>query len=173
MTLNEIYNLKCSIPSDINEHLPVLKNYAEKVNHVTEMGVRWIVSTYALLMGRPKKMISYDIVNVDMSHIDFLAPETDFKFIVGDTTQIDIEPTDLLFIDTLHNYKQLKTELELHAPKTSQFIILHDTVTFGSRGETSDIGLTKALEEFLVEGKWVIDLHLENNNGLTILKRNK
>jgi hypothetical protein len=171
MTLEEIYNLKCSTKSDINEHLPVLKQYAEKVNHITEMGVRSIVSTYALLMGRPKKMISYDIVNIDMSSVYALKMDTDFKFIVADSTKTIIEPTELLFIDTLHNYEQLKKELELHAPKTSKFIILHDTVTFGDNGETSPIGLNKAVGELLEDKEWKIHLSLTNNNGLTILKR--
>jgi hypothetical protein len=171
MTLDEIYYEKCKTQSDINEHLPVLKEYGEKVDHITEMGVRGIVSTYALLAAKPKKMISYDVVPVDTNHIHSLAPHTEYKFIIGDTRQAIIEPTELLFIDTLHNYIQLKQELDLHSPKTSRFIILHDTVTFGERGETSANGLNKAIAELLDAGEWVTDLHLKNNNGLTILRR--
>jgi hypothetical protein len=171
MILEDIYLIKCMTKSDINEHLPIIKEYGKKVDHITEMGVRSIVSTYALLAAKPKKMISYDIVSVDTSHIHSLAPSTEYKFIVGDTRQVIIEPTDLLFIDTLHNYEQLKIELKLHAPKTSKFIILHDTVTFGERGETSANGLNKAIGELLDAGEWVTDLHLKNNNGLTVLRR--
>jgi hypothetical protein len=172
MTLDEIYYEKCRTRSDINEHLPVLRDYGDKVDHITEMGVRGIVSTYALLASRPKKMISYDIVYVDTSHIHQLAPATEYSFIVGDTRQISIEPTELLFIDTLHNYDQLKTELALHSPKTSKFIILHDTETFGIRGETESAGLLRAIDEFLeINIAWVNDLRLKNNNGLTILKK--
>ena len=67
MSLLELYDQKCSEKSDINENLPTLKRYAEECDHVTEMGVRTIVSTYALLMGKPKKMVSYDInlINTD------------------------------------------------------------------------------------------------------------
>jgi hypothetical protein len=60
--LVEIYNRLCNIPSDINKHLQTLKLYASICDHITEMGVRKIISTYALLMGKPKKLISYDIV---------------------------------------------------------------------------------------------------------------
>ena len=77
------FHHKCGITSDINEHLPVLREYGDKVDHITEMGVRGIVSTYALLASRPKKMISYDIVYVDTSHIHALAPATEYNFIVG------------------------------------------------------------------------------------------
>ena len=96
MNLSEIYQNQCKTRSDINEHLPVLKEYCEKVNHITEMGVRTIVSTYAFLMAKPKKMISYDIVYVDTSHIHSLAPDTDYSFIIGDTRKVVIEPTELL-----------------------------------------------------------------------------
>lgn len=172
MTLDEIYYEKCRTQSDINEHLAVLKEYGEKVDHITEMGVRGIVSTYALLASRPKKMISYDIIYVDTSHIHSLAPATEYSFIVGDTRKISIEQTDLLFIDTLHNYEQLKHELTLHAPKTSKFIIMHDTETFGVRGETDSVGLLKAIDEFLQTNiVWTTHLQLKNNNGLTILRR--
>ena len=66
--ITENYNRLCEIPSDINEHLPTLMKYASECEHITEMGVRNIVSTFALLMGEPKRMISYDI-NVSKPNI--------------------------------------------------------------------------------------------------------
>jgi len=36
-------------PSDINEHLPALREYASKCGTVAELGVRTKVSTYAFL----------------------------------------------------------------------------------------------------------------------------
>ena len=142
------------------------------------MGVRWIVSTYAFLMGKPKRMISYDINPVNWEWIkDLVKEDTDFQFIIGDTTKIEIEETDLLFIDTWHVYEQLKVELKLHANKASKYIILHDTTTFEFIGETitSDVvydGLWPAIEEFLEENPhWELLERYYNNNGLTILKR--
>ena len=97
--LQEIYNEKCSITSDINEHLPTLKKYAEECEHITEMGVRWIVSTYAFLMGKPKKLISYDINPINSEPIQEMVKEvTDFEFRVANTLDLEIEETDLLFI---------------------------------------------------------------------------
>ncbi len=55
--VEENYNVLVKIPSDINEHLPVLKKYAEQCDHVTEMGVRYIVSTFALVLAKPKKLM--------------------------------------------------------------------------------------------------------------------
>jgi hypothetical protein len=53
------YSELCQIPSDINEHLITLKEYSEECDTITEMGVRWIVSTWALLSGNPKKNGKY------------------------------------------------------------------------------------------------------------------
>ena len=54
--LETYYEERCKKPSDINEHLPTLKKYSEECEHITEMGVRWVVSTFAFLMGKPKKI---------------------------------------------------------------------------------------------------------------------
>ena len=176
--LQQTYNDLCARPSDINEHLPTLKRYAEECEHITEMGVRWVVSTYALLMGKPKKLISYDINPIDSVAIQQMVKnDTDFEFRVGDTTKIEIEETDLLFIDTLHNYNQLKLELHLHANKARKYIILHDTTTFewigeSYNGKVDEVGLWPAIEWFLENNtNWELYERFTNNNGLTILKR--
>jgi hypothetical protein len=183
-TLERIYEEKCNTYSDINEHLPTLKKYTEECNHVTEMGVRWVVSTYAFMMGKPKKIISYDIEPVEkwgteQKFLIDLAKENgiDFEFHIADTLNLEIEETDLLFIDTLHNYNQLKKELELHGNKSNKYIIFHDTTTFEWNGESyegkKEVGLWPAIDEFLKENEhWVVHERFTNNNGLTILKRN-
>ena len=81
----------------------------------------------------------------------------------------------MLFIDTWHTHDQLKEELERHHGKVSKFITMHDTETFGIEGEDKKKpGLTDALIEFLFKHKeWKIYKHYKNNNGLTILRRDK
>ena len=179
---------------DINEHLPTLRKYASQCEHVTEMGVRFAVSTYALLIAKPKKVISYDLnykfFKPYESEIKLFALgcDTSFQFIEADVLKTDIEETDLLFIDTLHTYNQLSQELRKHESKVRKWIILHDTVTFGDRdedfyqnGEISEHvkdmkidnkGLMKAFMDFLKENKkWKVKEHFTNNNGLTVLER--
>lgn len=181
-SLEEIYVEKCGIPSDINEHLPTLKKLGEECETITEMGVRWVVSTYALMSAKPKKLTSIDIVPLEQygnnaSDLEKLASENgvEFKFVLGDTTNIEIEETDLLFIDTWHVYEQVKKELELHANKVKKYIAFHDTVTFGEHGEGGKHrGLMPAINEFLDENpEWYIYRVYNNNNGLLILKRSK
>lgn len=176
--LQEIYESKCNETSDINEHLPVLKEYSSKCKHVTEFGVRSVISTYALMYGLPKVLKSYDIDPIEnhgtnRNDLIHLGKENgvEFEFIVADTRNLEIEETELLFIDTWHVYDQLKCELDLHANKVSKYLIFHDTTTFGAVGEGHPIGLWPAIEEFLTNNKnWSIETRLENNNGLTILK---
>jgi hypothetical protein len=61
MTIEEIYHQKCNDNSDICEHLPTLRRYAEKCDSVIELGVRSVVSTWAFLAAKPKIILSIDI----------------------------------------------------------------------------------------------------------------
>lgn len=177
--IEDKYTALCKKRSDINEHLPVLRKYASQCKHITEFGVRWIVSTWALLAAKPKVLRSYDIKHPKDFKADIVAVEQaakeagiDFKFTLADTLNTEIEETDLLFIDTWHIYRQLKKELELHAEKALKYIILHDTITFGVEGEDGGEGIGKALDEFLETNKhWQVREEYINNNGLTILER--
>jgi hypothetical protein len=201
MDTEQYYNKLCNLSSDINEHLPTLKRYASECDHVTEMGVRWVVSTFAFAVAKPKKFISIDIVDPRNliqgtlhwnnhqcgdrmnSVIDYCRlNNVYYQFILGDTTDIEIEETDLLFIDTLHSYTQLKTELSLHSHKVKKYIILHDTESYkytnedsiGNIGTSSKDknGLLPALEEFLESNSnWKIREIFVNCNGLTVLER--
>ena len=180
MNLEEIYSQKCTTVSDINEHLPTLKKYAEECEHITEMGVRWVVSTFAFMMGYPKKLVSIDIdpvekYGVNLNYVKEVAfdNDIDFEFVLGDTRTIEIEETDLLFIDTWHVYEQLKIELEKHGNKAKKYIIMHDTEERGERGEDGGLGLNKAINEFIIDNPhWQIHEFYSNCCGLTILKRN-
>jgi hypothetical protein len=177
MTLKTLFEELVNTTSDINEHLHTLKKYADESDHITEMGVRNGTSTIALLMGKPYTMISYDILNCDVTKATELSRSvTDFKFIQGNSLKIVIEPTDLLFIDTLHNYPQLIQELRLHADKVSKYIICHDTTSFEYVGESYDgesyNGIWPAILDFLDGNKeWKIEERFTYNNGLTIISR--
>ena len=119
---------------DINEHLPTLREYSSKCDHVTEMGTRFAVSTHALLIGKPKKVVAIDL-NKDFylpyeNDVNQFAKDcgVEYQFIEGDVLKIDIEQTDMLFIDTLHTYNQLTKELHKHEKNVNKWILLHDTI---------------------------------------------
>lgn len=169
-------------PSDINEHMDTLREYGEKCDHITEMGVRTAVSTWALLAAKPKFLVSYDINACPaVEEIKQLSVEHNisFTFFQQNVLTAVIAPTDLLFIDTLHTYAQLMSELITHAAKVNKYIIMHDTSTFGQRDELPNShprenGLKTAINDFLsfTAGKdWHVEKNFTHNNGLTILSR--
>lgn len=172
--LNNLYQQYCNTPSDINEHLPKLKELGEQCNHITEFGVRTGVSTLALLSSQPQHLISYDINPFSQYQMyKSIQGITEFNFVQSDTLKINIEETDFLFIDTLHTYKQLSQELNLHHHKVRKWIALHDTHTFGENGEHGELGLNYAVEIFLENNKeWSIVYKTNKNNGLTVLEKN-
>jgi len=204
VSIEDLYQEHCSRRSDINEHLPTLKRYGDQCATITEMGVRKGVSTSAWLMARPRRLRSYDLDGAFFlarreATYQRAAAEVgcDFQYVVADVLTLDIEPTDLLFIDTWHVYEQLEAELERHGDKAQKFIELHDTETFGRWGEDPEWvrwlhwlsralrkvtklvpevkrrdGLERAVVAFLAaHPEWQREAHFRNNNGLTILKR--
>lgn len=172
MTPEELYQRAWKQPSDINEHVPTLREYASHCQHITEFGTRYGVSTIALLSGC-QRVISYDLHRTSFVEEIYEAfPE--FLFVLGNTLHMDIAPTDLLFIDTLHTASQLFDELIRHHHQVSRYIICHDTVTFGEHGEGGGYGLRFALQQFISSNpQWRVIAEFTNNNGLTILERSQ
>lgn len=169
------YRSACEVGSDINEHVPLLWLLARQCDHVTEMGTRWAVSTTAFLFARPRRLVCYDIDrHPQVGELAAMAGPVEFSFHEADVRQVEIEPTDLLFIDTYHTGSQLRAELAAHADRARRWIVLHDTTTFGQRGEDGidGNGLWPAVEEFLAaQPQWRLGQRHENNNGLTVLER--
>lgn len=172
----EEYKKVLDKPSDINQNLHILYDIAKQCSHVTEMGVRKGVSTRAFL-NTDVTLISYDIIfNYEVDLLFKLAKKLgkNVRYIRADVLNIDIEETDLLFIDTYHVYEQLKQELNRHAKKVRHFIAFHDTYTFGLRGENNkdNKGLLTAIIEFLIQNpEWRFKFFETKNNGMTVIER--
>jgi|2_EtaG_2_1085320.scaffolds.fasta_scaffold12878_2 hypothetical protein len=177
--ITKYYEQMHNTPSDINEHLPTLRKYASKCKHITEMGVRQVFSTWGLIAGLMDAgggvLKSMDIMHPSQTggHGTGLDPainscsgeQIKFSFSIENSLDVDIEKTDLLFIDTVHVYKQLKAELDLHHSKVEKYIILHDT-------ESCKRELGHAVLEFLKKNEeWTIIEHFSNNCGLTVLEK--
>jgi len=197
--LKKVYRAKCREPSDIWEHLPRLQKLAKECATVTEIGVRGLVSTWAILQGlaeNSSSSCSYIGIDIALPPKDSLnlalelAEESgiSFQFWNASDMTIDILPTELLFIDSLHTYAHLTYELEKFSNKVGKYIALHDTS--GPWGEHDDSeyngnyseypyyidrtkrGLWAAVEDFLDRHpEWILSKRYFNNNGFTILKR--
>ena len=167
MDLEALYTTYCGNDSDISLHLPALRKLAEACQHVTEFGVRSGCSTIALLVGC-KAVHSYDIIDcravVECPY---------WQFIQASSLAVEIEPTDLLFVDSAHTYSQLSQELKLHAGHVRKWIALHDTETYGHNGDDGSApGLLAAVAEFLEQNpEWKQLSHEPACNGFTVLER--
>lgn len=175
-TIEQMYIEKSKEPSDINEHLSALYEFAKQSKTITEFGVRNVVSTWAFAHAHPERLLCVDIVRqpeVSMLLEICKHENQNIEFRQENTLTNNIEPTDLLFIDTWHSYEQLKKELERHHSNVNKFIIMHDTVTFGNRDqEGSGQGLRPAIKEFLDNhNDWYEWGTYTNNNGLTIIAK--
>jgi hypothetical protein len=170
------YHLAKTTPSDINENVHILYELATQCDSVVEMGVRTGVSTRAFL-NTDVKLTSYDIaLDNKVGQLFGIAKHLgkNVNYIQANVLDIEIEECDLLFIDTLHTYKQLSTELKLHGNKAKRYIAFHDTHTFGLRDEVSNEnnGLLPAIIEFMIiNPHWRFKIYKTNNNGLTVLER--
>ena len=193
------YIERCSNWSDIYEHLPTLARYGSECNHITEMGVRSVVSSYAFAHALKNKK-THKLVQVHLEDHDNI---TTFRnecekenisvvFHKDSSLHCPLEQTDLLFIDTWHVYGHLKRELERWNTYVGKYIIMHDTTVDEWAGETIRCklnpkeqsektgipvheitkGLWPAIREFLTaHPEWTLRERYNNNNGLTILER--
>lgn len=168
--IEEKYEQLCEIESDINEHLPTLRKYALLSDRIVELGVRGMVSTWALLAGYPQFMISIDIVhpskhNGNVEELEEITKNEgiNWGFYKISSLDVQLDRHDLLFIDTIHSYDQLIQELKLHSPHTTKYIIMHDTVI---------PEMQTAIDEFLIgNNDWKVKEVFINNSGLTVLQR--
>ena len=197
--LFSVYEDKCKITCDINEHLPTLYSYGSQCTSIVECGVREPTSAYAFassLVGKSGN--SYTLIDPYKStRIDDFLTECKAEGVNAEfwnVSDIKCTPiqTDLLFIDSWHVYGQLKRELALWNTYVNKFIILHDTTVDELQGESVRMhlpvakqsletgipeheikkGLWPAVVEFLQEHReWDLKERFTNNNGLTVLYR--
>jgi hypothetical protein len=199
--------------SDFHQHVEMVTEMARQVMHLTEMGVRGGVSTNGWLYGmasahamdgRRRTFVGYDLDLrpftrwCNAAHRELCKRAgVDVELHKGNVLDMDMEVTNLLFIDTLHVYGQLKRELAKHASRVTWRIVLHDTTIDGVGGECARLprhyrslakrlhrrrgwtegdthsGLMRAVHEFLDAhpDEWVLVDQWTHNNGLTILQR--
>lgn len=171
-------------PSDMHPYMPTLIQYAKKCSHITEFGVRTGASTFAFLMAKPDRMISYDInYTADAKLAESLARKEgiNYTFLCQNTLDSTLEPTDLLLLDDLHTYVHLSQELAKHGQKVRKYLVFHDTVSHATKDMKAPdevkvpgkSGLLLAINEFMAEHpEWKIEKNFnakQDKYGLMIL----
>ena len=124
------------------------------------------------------KLDTYDIEDCPDNFLEEAkAAGRDVTFHKEDTLKVEIPETDILFIDSLHTYEQVKSELELHASKAKRYILFHDTVTYSKIGQAvvdgeETKGILPAIEEFLeLHPEWSIVYNSKEGNGMIVVKK--
>lgn len=192
--LNEIYKHYCNSEAGIYGHLPVLRFLAMECSSVVDMS-RSSVSKWGLLQGLSEssyQQCCYLGINSSFHEQLDLAKEVakengiDFTFWRINDKYIEIESTDLLFIDQFHTYCHLTYELETFSRKVHKYICIPYLNTWGYQDENTYTGnyaeypssydkmkrgLIPAITDFLSRHpEWnLIEYH--NHNGLAVLIR--
>lgn len=173
-TLDQLFDWTRGAKRDLDQHFPFLRELAAKCSHVTEFTKRR-ESTVAFLAGRPQVLASYP------SELDALIPaaarlagETQVR-LFPNVSSLDatIEPTDLLWLDTVHSAARLKQELDKHAGQVRRFIAVRGTGAYGAVAENKkEAGLFTALRPFVQDfPEWFVYYHTRQQYGLTVLGR--
>ena len=176
----------CKIPSDINEHLPLLYSLCVQCASTKEFGVGFGVSTRAFLAAITEtkgRLDSYELnVKPEVASLFEMVKQDGLNAELHATDITKLEknsnPADFLFIDSLHTYDQVRIELENHGDSTKKFIAFHDTQLFGVDGEIpgnpnklQGHGILRAITQWMQPRQhWVIKYEFVNNNGLLVLE---
>lgn len=178
-TLESLYDRAVNTNTDINQHVPKLKELAEQCSHVTDIGMRPDVSSIGLLAGQPETMLHFLpprhaprpwAKRDDYAHV---RGNTDVRVFNGNTPAIDLpEETDLLFLDTKHTANQIYLELTKYAPRVRRYIVRHDTAIFGDTGEDGGPGLKVGIRQYIRDHQeWSIVYETDQQYGLMVLSR--
>jgi len=173
-TLEEAIKAARHTPSTVNEHWDTLVRYGRLVHTVLELGSGFSTLAWLASAGH--------VTTVDVEPL----PWTDrLVELAGDQldahtgSDLDFPPraVDLLYIDTLQTYDQLRQELALHGPHAG-LIVMHDVESFGTADSPltrqycpGDRGLIPAIQEFCAEHGYKVLEHFYHQHGLMILER--
>ena len=162
-------NTRWKMTGDITGRLDWLVETFTGLETITEFGPCQGCSTAAWFACNPKKITTVDInVNLDVILYESIAKECsiDFKFIHASDIDIEIDETDLLFIDTMHTADHTYLELKNHAHKVKKFLVFHDV-------NPQRFGTQEGIDQYLKEnfGVWKTFYHDVNDCGMLVLER--
>jgi predicted O-methyltransferase YrrM len=161
-TFQDEYQARLAAWSDIQDHLPFLREQAAKSKKILELGLRDGVSTIALLAGAEKSQGHVWSVEIEPPgrHVWWRGNGL-WTFTLGDDLKPEIaaaQPAsiDMLFIDTSHYYEQTLAELRVYVPRINPggIVCCHDTELDSAAELPADyvgFSVAKALETFCAE----------------------
>jgi hypothetical protein len=153
------FELHKNKPSDINQHLETLKNYAKECESILDCGVRGdVISSWALAYGlylntsKHKHLFRNSVIPCKLNDLQHECGLHGIELKSKWCSDLDLkfpdDSFDMVFIDTFHVYGQLKRELQLFSKIAKKYIIMHDTTVDAVHGEAKRCRLnTKKLSK--------------------------
>jgi len=147
-----------------------IKMRLEYCDSYTEFGVMQGPTLAVACLAEIKKIRGYDInlrwYNKSKHLFDQYAIDNnvDFKVIQQNSLKCNIDPVDLLYIDSKHRFEHLTAELKRHHQQVNHFIIMHDT--------TAKPELRNAIANFLHRHPdWIKVAECNDDVGYTTIQR--
>lgn len=173
--VKSLYQKEKNKNSDVKNLLPIYEKYANKSDNITEFRKGQYITTLCFANSNFKEFKTYNSEKISLiEEMKILLKERDFNFEVKDSLGVDIKETDLLHLDTKHNYSHVLKELEKHHQKVKKYILIHDYETFGEIGDDGKKpALKQAVKDFVDKNnKWRIKEEFKQSNGLVVLEKN-
>ena len=155
-------------------HHDFIQKYMPECDSYKELGLHQGASAAAALLGGAKEVHLVDCTleryNQQKHLFEKFAEENNVSLNVYEMSSIDKQcaaQTDMLLIDSLHKWYWTIQELELHAPVTKKYIVLHDTTIVA--GRPSAIG--PGIREWCKHNDWKVLEEETKNVGSMIIKR--
>lgn len=178
VSLTDWFEAEKKVPPDFHAHMEPLRDLCANVKHATEMSA-WPKQAYlAIAAGMPKDGVLVSCASGQKHWWArmVMAKGVHFKMITNDSLTAEIEPTELLFLDSSHTAQRTFDELNRHAAKVSKYIVIHTvaTDTFGEHGDDGGPGVMYGVRQWLRSGasaEWVVKSFTDVNHGLIVLSR--
>lgn len=147
--------------------------YGKQCDHITEIGIGGGKSGTTWLYCKPKKLVGIDNRHTEV--VKKLAEQVniEYELITNNSKKIEIEQTDLLFLEGNHPMLHVLEELRIHSPKVKKYIIGNDINAEEEAGFTG-YEVEAAFIKFLIGNKkWKLVDRIYVGSGLIIIKRVK
>jgi predicted O-methyltransferase YrrM len=163
-------NIDWHMTGDFSSRMNAVQHMFLGIETITELGTYQGCSTSAWLKLKPKKLITIDIKQyLDLPIFQMVAKDigVHFEYIIANDMEIDIDPCDLLFIDTSHTEEHTYQELKKHGDKAKKYIAFHDIVE--PKHQTAP-GIKRYLQETSL---WETHYKDTNGDGFLVLRRKR
>jgi hypothetical protein len=181
-SLETILEWTINTPRDAEVHLPKLHELAKQCNHVTIMAKRREWDIAPLAAGCPTVISYLTEQDAYTARLHKAVKECTWerrcrKYTTHNRDSVtirEIEPPDMLLIDTVHDADRVMLELTRCADNVSRWIVLRGTANFGEVREGGGgpgllVGVRRYIEE---HPEWHRVYQNDNQYGLTVLSRN-